>query len=123
MNVRGELVPISPFTLVKSLNRIILQRIPIMDSDDFNMLLTHSGESFFLTKSIVNAQNETTPRDTVINLKKDDEYMDRLSNALVLDLLKNECDSLIDVLNVEGDNVLLVALKLSLDVMMKNWGS
>ena len=110
--------PMSPFTLVKSLNRIILQRIPITNSDDFNMLLTHSGESFFLTKSITNAQNETTPRDTVINLKKDAEYMDRLSNALVLDLLKNECDSLVDVLNVEDDDVLLVALKLSIDIMM-----
>ena len=113
---------ISPFTLVKSLNRIILQRIPIMDSDDFNMLLTHSGESFFLTKSVVNARNETAPKNTVINLKKDDEYMDRLSNALVLDLLKNECDSLVDVLDIEDNNVLLMALTLSIDIMMKLGG-
>lgn len=106
---------ISDVTILKAIDKMIVEKIPVENAEGFMMTLGKSGEKLFLTPGSLQQGNY---KGFVLDLQEDPEYIEKAGNFIIAEILKEDCGNIIQILDLFSSDMIFSTLKMAVNQMI-----
>jgi len=109
----GMGISVSKTTVFKTIDKMVTEKIRVLNANGLSMALSISGDKVFLSGSL--EKDSGSSRTLVLNEKQDPEYVDNVGLSLFGELLNQSCSNLLQMLDFVPPVMKLFILKESID--------
>jgi hypothetical protein len=103
---------ISDVTILKAIDKMIVEKIPVENAEGFMMTLGKSGEKLFLTPGSLQQGNY---KGFVLDLQEDPEYIEKAGNFIIAEILEEDCRNILQILDLFSSDMIFSTLKMAVN--------
>jgi len=103
---------ISDVTILKAIDKMIVEKIPVENAEGFMMTLGKTGEKLFLTPGSLQQGNH---KGFVLDLQEDPEYIEKVGNFIIAEILEEDCRNIIQILDIFSSDMIFSTLKMAVN--------